>query len=193
VPNGPTMRASQGTRTTKPKSSKVEAVIKSLATNIEHLVTKTPTPHNPAMSKDNEKGQDCQEDKVATLMGYCCIDKDRGVPAMWYEGFSKTNHPNILQHLLKGCMKKWSRAHDGVRINGAVNFSKQFFMNIATLKFNHGASSRDIKWIGWGLTIMTCIPYSRAVWEDLLAEEEAARTTHTTCIMDKELKRSKGT
>jgi hypothetical protein len=119
-----TMRISQGPMTTDPKSSKVEAVIKSLATNIGHLVTKTPTLHNPTARKDDEKGQDFGEDKVATLMGYCCVDKDTGVPAMWYEGFSKTKNPDVLRYLLKDFMKKWSRAHDGVKINGAVNFSK---------------------------------------------------------------------
>ncbi len=78
------------------KSYKVEAVIKFLATDIGHLVTKTPTPHNPAASKDDEKGRDYGEDKVATLMGYCCVDDDRGVPAMRYEGFAKTRNPDVL-------------------------------------------------------------------------------------------------
>jgi hypothetical protein len=79
-----------------PKHSKVEAVIKSLTTNIRHLVTKTLTLHDPAASKDDEKGWDYGEDKVVTLMGYCCINDDRGVPAMWYEGFSKAKNPNVL-------------------------------------------------------------------------------------------------
>jgi hypothetical protein len=90
-------------------------------------------------------------------------------------------------------MEKWLRAHNGTRIGRAVNISKQFLTDITMLKFNHGASSGDINWIRCGLTIMTCITYSQGVWEDLLAEEEAARTTHTRCTMDKELKRSKGT
>ncbi len=74
-----------------------------------------------------------------------------------------------------------------------MTFSKQFLMDTATLKFNHGTSSGDIKWIGQGFTIMTCLPYSQGVQEDLLAEEEASRTTHTMRMMDKELKQSKGT
>jgi hypothetical protein len=104
---------------------------------------------------------------------------------MWYEGFSKTKSPNVLQHLLKDYTKKWSRAHDSARIGGAVNLFKQFLTDIAMLKFNHGASNGDIKWIGWGLSIMTCTPYSQGVWKDLLAEEEAARTTHTMRMVDK--------
>ncbi len=136
----------------------------------------------PSASKDNEKGRDYGEDKVATLVGYCCVDNDMGVPAMWYEGFAKIKNPDVLRHLLlKDYIKKWSRAHDDARINKAVNFSKQFLTDIATLKFNHGASSGDIKWIGQGLTIMTCISYSQGVCEDLLAKEEARRGPRTQC------------
>ncbi len=90
------MQASQCLMTTNPKSFEVEAVIKSLATNIGHLVTKTPTPHDPTARKDDEKGWDYGKDKGATLMGYCCIEDDRGVLAMWYEGFSKMKNPDAL-------------------------------------------------------------------------------------------------
>ncbi len=40
---------------------------------------------------------------------------------------------------------------------------------------------------------MRCISYSQGVLEGLLAEEEAARTTHTMHMMEEELKRSNGT
>jgi hypothetical protein len=113
-------------------------------------------------------------------------------PGFWHWGFVGTKNPDTLHHLFKDYMKKWALTTDGARINGAVNFSEQFLIDIGTLKLNHGGSGGDTKWIGHGLTIMSCLPLGHGVWEEVLAEEEAAHQTNTIQTLDKELKRSKG-
>ena len=176
------------------RTSDVTNMMHTLATSIGDAISKQrKTTSAPSPSRDDDKGWTYNDDKLATIMGFCHIDNPNDIPDVWHSGFSITKNCDTLRYLLKDYMRAWANTTEGAKIDGAVNFSEQFLTDIGSLKFNHGGASGDIKWIGRGITIMTCLPHGVGEWEELLAEEEAARRTTTTRTLDDELKRSKGT
>jgi hypothetical protein len=98
---------------------------------------------------------------------------------------------DVMRFHLKDQMLQWA-AKNGCFIDGAVNIPEQLLTDIATLKFNPGASLMDSTWVGRGLTIMCCLSYKPGAWDDIQAEEEGARATAATRTLAEELKRSKG-
>lgn len=124
-------------------------------------------------------------------MGLACVTDPNQLPPIWRKCFTQTKNQDVMQFHLEDQLTKWA-AKNGCVIDRAVNIPEQLLTDIATLRFNPGGSLTDSTWVGRGLTIMCCLLYEPGVWDDIRAEEEAARATSATRTLAEELKRSKG-
>ena len=127
------------------------------------------------------------EDQVAMIMRLACITDPNQVPPIWKKCFAQTKNLDVMRFHLKDQLLKWA-AKNRCIIDGAVHIPEQLLTDIATLRFNPGGSLTDSTWVGRGLTIMCCLPYKPGAWDDIQAEEEAARATAATRTLAKELK-----
>ncbi len=127
------------------------------------------------------------EDQVAMIMRLACITDPNQVPPIWKKCFAQTKNLDVMRFHLKDQLLKWA-AKNRCIIDGAVHIPEQLLTDIATLRFNPGGSLTDSTWVGRGLTIMCCLPYKPGAWDDIQAEEEAARATAATRTLAEELK-----
>jgi hypothetical protein len=153
--------------------------IYSLVNDMARIIISAQGTPTSATSSTKGKGRDYSEDQVAMIMGLACVMDPNQVPPIWKKCFTQTKNLDVMRFHLKDQTLQWV-AKNRCIINGAVNIPEQLLTDIATLRFNLGGSLTDSTWVGRGLTIMCSLPYKPGAWDDILAEEVAARATAAT-------------
>jgi hypothetical protein len=135
------------------------------------------------MKVAKEWGEECTQNNVASLKGYCGVLDPAKITNIW-DLFQQTHEIASHWHNLRESMTRWAKQM-GKEIDKAPFFTEQTIKDIVGLNFNLGEAEPTYSLAQWGVSILTCRPKTAHEVETIKDfEETRCITAHTMQFND---------